>query len=419
MVKQYFKQAIQMLEENPLVNTISILGTALSIAMIMVLVLVFQINTAGYPPESHRDRMLYIGLTEAISILNQGTNRGYMSSQVAKECLYTLERPEAVAVYATDDRPISLPAKRLYKEYRIKSTNAGFWKVFDFDFLKGYPFTEADFDSALPKAVITSRVASELFGTTDVIGETIIIDFNQYTIVGIVTPKSKAARHAYAEVWVPYTVNPILMSTYYSEGISGKLQTVILARSSSDFDAIRKELDQQVERYNSGKTDYSLNFRHGLITRMDITMGAGSFRKVELKDYLFETGALLLFLLLIPALNLTGVVQASVQKRRSEIGLRKAFGATYGVLMMQVLYENLVVTMIGGVIGLILSFVFLYVGKTFLLSSDTLITLDMLFKPGLFISALLFALLLNLLSAGIPAMRISRQPIVSALKDIE
>jgi len=418
MIKQYFKQALQMLKENPLVNTISILGTALSIAMIMVLVLVFQINMAGYPPESYRNRMLYVGMTKAISDTHSN-NRGHMSSQVAKECFYTLQKPEAVAVYAVDNWAVSIPGKRLFKEYRVKSTNAEFWKVFDFSFIKGYPYTDADFDSALPKAVITSRVALELFGSTDVIGETIIIDFINYTVTGVVIPKSEAAKHAYAEVWVPYTVSPILMSTNYNEGISGSLQVVILARNPSDFEDIRRELEQQRERYNAGKADYRVEFENGLLTRLDIAIGSDSWRKVELKDYLFETGALLLFLLLIPALNLTGVVQSSVQKRRSEIGLRKAFGATYGTLMMQVLYENLVITLIGGIIGLGLSFIFLFAGRNFLLSGNTLLTMDMLFKPGLFIAALVFALLLNLLSAGIPAIRTSRQPIVNALKDIE
>ncbi|HCC50632.1 MAG TPA: multidrug ABC transporter substrate-binding protein, partial [Porphyromonadaceae bacterium] len=60
MIRHYFKQALQMLKENPLVNAISILGTALSIAMILVIVLVFQINNAGYAPESNRSRMLYV-----------------------------------------------------------------------------------------------------------------------------------------------------------------------------------------------------------------------------------------------------------------------------------------------------------------------------------------------------------------------
>ena len=58
MLKQYIKQAFQMLKENRLVSTISITGTAISITMIMMVVLVLQIQVANYYPEEHRDRML-------------------------------------------------------------------------------------------------------------------------------------------------------------------------------------------------------------------------------------------------------------------------------------------------------------------------------------------------------------------------
>ena len=126
---------------------------------------------------------------------------------------------------------------------------------------------------------------------------------------------------------------------------------------------------------------------------------------------------LLLFLLLVPTLNLTGVVQSSVQKRRSEVGLRKAFGATKGRLLTQVLCENLIITLIGGLIGIVLSVILLQLGKSFLLTKDTVVTFEMLFKPVLFAAALFFTLLLNLLSAGLPAIRISREQIVEALNN--
>lgn len=418
MIRHYFKQALQMLKENPLVNTISILGTALSIAMIMVVILVAQISVAEYTPESYRNKMLYILSTQAHS--DKGNhNNGRMSAEVVKECFYALQTPKAVTAICSDSRAISLPAKQLYKEYTIKYSDPGFWKVFDFSFIYGHPFSDADFQSGIPTAVITSNIASELFGTKNAVGETIIIDFITYKITGIVKPVSKAANHAYAEVWVPYTATPSLMENPYCEGISGPFITVIMANTRSDFDDIKRELEQHTSRYNEGKSEYTANFMNNPVTRLDIAAGANGFRKVDLNDYLLSTGGILLFLLLIPALNITGVMQSSIHKRRAEIGVRKAFGATYGTLVRQILYENLIITLIGGCIGLILSFFLLEITKSFMLTSETMLTTEMLFKPGLFLIALLFTLLLNLLSAGIPAVRISRQQIVDALKDNE
>jgi len=86
---------------------------------------------------------------------------------------------------------------------------------------------------------------------------------------------------------------------------------------------------------------------------------------------------------------------------------------------MQLLNENLLITLIGGVIGIVLSVVMLYLGRSFLLEKDVVLTFDMLFKPWLFLAALFFTLLLNLLSAGLPALRVSREQIVDALHEDE
>ena len=145
MYKQYIKQAVQMLRENTLVSIISISGTALAIAMVLVMVLVFQIKSTGYAPESNRSRFMYVWGTEVGSKSPGGSdrNRGGMSSEVVKECFYTLRKPEAVSGYCSDSHSLSLPNRRLFKEYVISYTDAGHWKIFDHPFVEGGPFSES------------------------------------------------------------------------------------------------------------------------------------------------------------------------------------------------------------------------------------------------------------------------------------
>ena len=419
MIKQHIKQAVQLLKENRLVSCISIIGTALSIAMVMVVVLLFQIQLSGYYPEYNRDRMLYIQGTEATSKNGTDTNRGGMSAEVVRECFYSLKTPEKVTAIYSEDLPISLPNKRLFKEYNVKYTDDGFWSVFNFRFIAGKPFEKADFLSGIPKAVITDQTARELFGTTDVLGKNIVINFIDYSSTGVVKEVSRAARDSYAEAWIPYTTKDQLMSLQYADGISGGFNVCILAKHSRDFASIRTELKQQTARYNEGKQLYKVGFAENPISRLDIAMGSEGFRKVDYKDFILETGSLVLFMLLVPALNLIGVTQASIQRRKSEVGLRKAFGATYSKLVSQILYENLVITLLGGALGLLFSFGLLNISKDFLLQNNTMINSDMLFQPGTFVATLFFVLLMNFLSAGIPALRIAKQPIVEALKGNE
>jgi putative ABC transport system permease protein len=418
MIRHYFKQALQMLRENPLVHTISILGTSLSIAMILVIVQVFQINNAGYAPESNRSRMLYVLGTEVYCEAKTTRNRGGMSVEVVKECFYSLRTPEAVTAKCWDKRPVSLPSERLFAEYDITYTDTGFWQIFDFRFTQGAPFTEADFNSGLPRAVISDETARKLLGTTDVIGKSIVFDYTTYTICGVVRQVSTAAKQAHADIWVPYTSKAGLTEQSASyENMTGGFNVIILAKDPSDFETIKTELKKQTEAYNTTKQDCKVNFDENPLTHLDLAIGSDGFKKGAMKDYLISTGSVLLFLLLIPAINLIGIVLSSVKKRKGEIGLRKAFGATKKTIVQQVLFENMILTGIGAVIGFGLSFLFLYLSRSFTLNEGVLLTSDMLFKPGLFIAVLFFAFLLNLLSAGLPALNITRQQIVEALNN--
>lgn len=419
MLKQSLKQSLNMLRENMLISVISILGTALSISMIMVVILVFQVQLTNFVPEVNRDRMLYVEEGTKVEMKNNW-NSGNMSAEAVRECFYTLKTPEAVSAWCCPSFPLSWPGKPMYKTYTVCYTDPGFWKIYAFSFLEGKPFTEADFHSAIPQAVVCESVAKVLYGTTQVTGKPVIIDRQPYTICGVVKDVSRAADTSYGQVWTPYTTNQMLLNTSYLENMSGAFNVCLLARSSSDFEAIRQELKGQTARYNSTKKDARISFFHNPITRFDKAIGTAGQQKVNLKNYLTEMGGLLLFLLLVPALNLMGVTQSAVQKRRAEMGVRKAFGATSAGLVRQVLYENGVVTLLGGAIGLALSFLILPVCRDFLLqNTNTALQGDMLFKPSLFLIALSFSLLLNLLSAGIPALHIARQPISNSLKGDE
>lgn len=418
MLKQYLKQALNMLRENPLISVISILGTALSIAMIMIVILVFQVQLTSFVPEVNRDRMLYVEDGTEVKIGENNWNRGNMSIEAVRECFYSLQTPEAVSAWVdVASCPLSIPGKKSYKGYGLKFTDPGFWKIYDFRFIEGKPFTEADFHSAINQAVVSRHVALALYGSVQAVGKTILIDRVPYTICGVVEDVSRAADTSWADVWLPYSTGKVLLNMSFVENMVGPFKVCLLAKSSDEFDSVRQELLKQIAQYNATKKAAAINFLDNPITRFDKAIGSAGTFKVKLKDYLAETGGLLLFLLIVPALNLIGVTQSAMQKRRSELGLRKAFGATRGVLIRQLLCENCLITLLGGVIGLGLSLLLLPACKDFLLKqSDTALNADMLFRPVIFIIALLFCLLLNLLSTGLPSLRISRQPITEALR---
>ncbi|WP_373802780.1 ABC transporter permease, partial [Bacteroides heparinolyticus] len=131
----------------------------------------------------------------------------------------------------------------------------------------------------------------------------------------------------------------------------------------------------------------------------------------------------ILILLLVPAINLSSMTLSRMRKRMAEIGVRKAFGATGFELVRQVFLENLLLTLAAGLLGLALSYAATFLLNGFLfgnsmnayLNGDTALTAGMLLSPWAFLAAFGFCLLMNLLSAGIPAWRASKMNITDAI----
>lgn len=99
MIKLYFKQAFHLLRENKLLSSISIIGTALAIAMIMVIVITLRATIAPFAPETHRDRMLifrYAGLQNKSNVNWQ--SNGPIGYNTAKACFKEMKTPEAVSI---------------------------------------------------------------------------------------------------------------------------------------------------------------------------------------------------------------------------------------------------------------------------------------------------------------------------------
>ena len=415
-MNQYFKQAIASLLENPLVGFLTILGTALSVAMFMVLILVCQVKTTSFAPVSERHRMLYITNIKSVNEHKSGyVGRAY-GYRLVNECFYKLKTPEAVAAatHITEKKRVSVSGVKLVKECDIRQVDATYWKVFDFRFVSGSPFNEATFASAMPVAILSDRIAREYFGTTDVVGQTIQLDFIDFKIHGVVRSVSEAVPEAYGEIWIPFSVNKEIMSTNSGAGgVVGNLQVYILARSSADFDEIKQETKSLVATFNTGQ-EYQVE-----IWKQPITSLQQMFYFVQ-QDRMHGNFSGMISLaalfLLLPIFNLLAIISSQMKKRQPEIGNRKAFGATTKNIVGQILSENLVITLIGGIIGLLLSILFFYIAKDSLLErNDVQLHLGMVIQPLFFIATLFACLFINILSSGIPAWRSARAEVINSL----
>lgn len=422
----YLKQAIRSIKDNPYTALISIIGVALSICMIISLLVAIQAKVMDLEPETNRSRSLYV---KWVGVKEKNTGNfvmdGFMSIKTIRECFLSLKTPEAVTISSfIHSHLATLPGGGNPKRCYVLYTDDTFWKVFDFNFIEGNGYNKQELESGIKKIVISKQLARTIFGTTEnIIGKQMQLSFITYTVSGVVEDLSPITVATYAHAWIPYTsINK--EQNLDAEGVTGMYKCQIIAHSSKDFDAIRKETEQQIGRYNTTLANYKVEFYGQPDTRYVEDHRFGSGYPDMKNSYLSDIG-LILILLTVPAINLSGLTLFRMRKRIAELGVRKAYGATNKDLIWQVLSEQMVYSLIGGVLGLLLSFILVHFISDFGFNQNNYLGLDIkgdfnmsvFITPFTFLTTFIFCLIINFLSAGIPAWRVSSAPIVESLKE--
>jgi len=417
MYKLYFKQALEMLKQNKFISLISILGTALAIMMIMAVIVSDEIKSINVSPEINRSRMMYISRQIERDTVNQGMSSSAVSSQIIQDYLSDLKTPEIVAV-ANQTMFIqpSLVGKLGGLEImdaKLRRTDAAYWKAFSFNFMEGRPYGQEEFEAGAKDAVITETLARKLFKGEPAIGQMIEVDLAAYRVAGVVEEVSPVFKMAHGDIWVPYSSQ---------KKFEGRGYTVLLiARDRNDFPAIMEEIRQQEKKYDSSAREGWVLTLRGPETHDMFSKEMWGNSNEQLADNLKMLNMrwffILLILLLVPAINLSGLSFSRIKKRTAEVGVRKAFGAKKHTILIQVLMENLITSLLGGIIGLLLSYLAVYQMRHWLLNipADSYIAVNTLISFPVILAVFTICVLINLLSAGLPAYRASRMTIVNSL----
>jgi macrolide transport system ATP-binding/permease protein len=208
---------------------------------------------------------------------------------------------------------------------------------------RGVFFTREDSDRYTPVAVLGATVYDELFpGGEDPLGEWILLRNVPFQVIGLLTRKGASGNDDQDDaVYVPLKAGAMrLFGEQYARNIEVVVEdTSLISQTEDDL------IDFMLERHN-GVEDFRI------------------FNAAELLETLAETQATLrLFLgavggiaLLVGGIGVMNIMLVSVTERTREIGVRMATGARQRDIMMQFLAEAIVVSLIGGIIGVALGF---------------------------------------------------------------
>lgn len=410
---------------NKLFSAIYIFGTALALATVTMFAVVMWTKVAPVYPEYKRGETAYFRSVEVRANDGHSSSQGAMSLYVTRDILSKLPSVKKATVFldAWGDAYVQCDTGAPDIRVRRKPTDTAFFEIYDLKFLAGRPFDQAEFESGLYTAVITDGLARQAFGNSDwesMIGREISLDFKKYKVCGVVKQGTPTEEWSFAHIFYPYTTTNKTLRESSRHPFMGSFVLVVL---TDDIESLRAEAQAVVDRENSMSDEYTVSFLQYPIDHITDTLGDNGYEDdFTIGGFLFGVGIVLLVLLIVPALNLSGMISGRMEERLAEMGVRKSFGATPGRLLRDVLWENLVLTVLGGIAGFLLAWLLLNAGIANIVAQgdygvEAVVTSEMIFSPVIFVFTFAVCCVLNVMSALVPAWRSLRRPIVQSLKD--
>ena len=411
------KQIVQLIKQNKFYSVMSIIGTAITIAYVMVVWMAYIFNNDDIEPEGKRSRTMTTGpviyyssdnpKAEDISGMNEWTIEEIFSGLPGIEMISMMNNARAGKYKYIKDN---------YERVDIYENlvDENVWKQYTYKFLEGRPYTKEEVESGMAVAVITKNAARKLFGTLDnVIGKEIKPEFadKRYKIIGLVEDISPVFTRAFSEVWRPIDLYKN-RAGYIPAGPSGRFFVNIVLEKGVSKKEAKEVINESLRKYNLAHKDYVLEFQ---------SFWEWGMEESELFDLLIKC----LIFMILPIVNSIGLVSSHMSKRLSEIGVRKAYGASKGQIIRQLIAENLVTTLIGAVFGLILASIALWSARSWMLGREYMwnsysevasVPISAFLNIKVLLCAIFFCLILNFLSIFGPARRVSKKAICETIK---
>ena len=394
---------------------VSLFGIAFTLLVLLLAAAFLDQAVGTHPPETRAGRTLYLTTTRLAG--KRATRTSDAGYGLLDKAVRGLPGAESVSLSTNRETVVSYVNGRKVKS-QVKRVDGAFWSIIDMRFLEGGPFTDDDDRQARAVAVINATTRDRFFGGANALGKSLDISGTRLRVVGVVEDVSSLRAMTSADVYAPIGTLP---GDAWRGEAQGNFGALILARSPRDFPALTAELRDRVKRFPipdpktfttfdaPADTMFGITARDILGDQQTDVEGLGLSASAKLS--LILAVAALLFMAL-PAINLINVNLSRVFERASEIGVRRAFGATRSQLVGQFVVENVALTLVGGVIAAVLAALVLAA----ITASGVIPHARLGVNLRVLSMGLIATLVFGLLSGVVPAWRMSRLHPVEALR---
>ena len=239
-------------------------------------------------------------------------------------------------------------------ELRVVGTTPEWFDLVPRALVAGRVLSVADERNLSPVAVLTEFGARKLLATENTIGQTVRIGGSQFEIVGIVRSESGQAGNIQipdqdVDVYISLQVARRYFGDIFSRMTSGSFQRervelhqiIIAVDQTEHVEAVAAGIERMLQQFHR-KKDYIISVPLALLKQAEATK----------RTFNIVLGSIAGISLLVGGIGIMNIMLASVTERTREIGIRRAIGAKRRQIVLQFLIETVVLSTVGGLIGI-------------------------------------------------------------------
>jgi len=419
MLYNYLKISIAVLLRRKFLTFVNLFGAAITLTVLVVAFAVFESLVSPAGAQHRQNHTLIVKRLRLIG--NPGTMGGGPGRAFHDEYVAPLTTPDLIS-FVTGSGEVDSYVDGRKLSVQLRRTDTAYWQIMDFDLLDGRLLSADDIDNGRFVAVINQATAERFFPDRAAIGATITAGSERFEVIGVVANEPITNLLAFSDVWVPLTTSAAGANEWVGDG-----QSILYFEDRSRMRTAREEFSAAIEDFvytpdpaQFGSAVSSAQTMLEILAASIVGELAGNsiVSDSELRSLVAEfvglVAVIVVLFMALPAINMANLNMGRILERAPEIGLRKAAGASRLVLTGQFIFENLVLSLLGGLLAFALDPLILGI------LNETVFPYGQL---GLNLPALVagfgFIALFGVLSGAWPAWKMSRLDPAAALRGLQ
>jgi len=344
MYKESFLMAWASLIANKLRSLLTMLGIIIGVAAVIALV-----SIGNGVKQDIEDSISSLGSNLLVVLPGAPRTPGARSSQGSMkslkisdyEAIAKLEGVKAASPMTNGSYVVIYQNKNWTTS--VAGVNSNFQDVNNWTMTSGRFFSDKNVQNRERVAVVGQTVVKNLFADEDPVGKEIRVKNIPFRVIGVLKSKGNGTMGNDQDdtVLIPYTT-----SMERVEGIDYLRRVYVVAKDDGGIDRLQADIENLLRvRHNIKDTnldDFNIQNMKSIMETVAQTTGT----------FTLFLGAVAAISLVVGGIGIMNIMLVSVTERTREIGVRKALGATYSVIVTQFLIEAVVISLIGGFIGI-------------------------------------------------------------------